>query len=156
MTAFAALVAAFGLAACGGGGEGNGSGPARTTTDAARSTPAPTATATPKPRAKLPSVKGIDVRAVNRARFALTVACRKRAKAPEDRKTLPVIRRSTSRLIKSFRVNPNERFRRGPRFPLLSMRDRLLEMALVTRTKCGGGSAVKEGNRLVKAAAEDL
>ena len=117
-----------------------------------------TATSTPKGGTSLPThdnVKGIDVAAMGEARDQLIDVCKQRRVRPESRKdpaTIVTLRRSASIMIAAFRKNPDEKFRRGPRLPPLSMRNRLLEAAFVVRTACGGGRAVAQGDRLVRAA----
>lgn len=126
------LLAVFLQAGCGGG--------SKTSQESRPTATSPPAQATPA---------GIDVDKVNRARDAFVAACTQRRKRGG---ALYAVRRPASTLLAALEANPDGRFRRSPGTPAASMRDRVRAAALIARTRCGGGAAVKLGNRLDRAA----
>ena len=133
MVMCAVLLAACLLAGCGNGSE-------------AKEKDRPTAT--PPPAEATP--EGIDVATVNKARDEFVAACLKREKSGG---ALTDVRKAAVPLLAALKANPDTDFRRSPGAPASSMRDRVRALALVARTRCGGGEAVKLGNRLGRAAA---
>lgn len=124
-------------AGCGGGAK---------TSQASRPTES-RSTATSPPAETTPA--GIDVVKVNRARDAFVAACEQRQKKGGG---LYATRRAAATLLAALKANPDGRFRRSPGVPAASMRDRVRAAALIAHTRCGGGAAVKLGDRLERAA----
>jgi hypothetical protein len=131
--ACALCAAACLLAGCGGSG-----------TDASK-----LATATPRTGADTP--RGIDVAAVNRARDAFVAACKARDTG-DGSGPLNDARQAAATLVRELRKNPDAKFRRSPKAPAVTMRDRVRAVALIARTACGDRDAARLGDRLARAA----
>ena len=146
---------ALALAACGGSDKAeNDKTTAQTPTATATATATPTATPGKKkpPRPK-DDVKGIDVFKVGQARDRFIKICSDRKKDAEARKDsglMTELRKTTTTLIRAFRSNPDQKFRRSPGVPKLAMRARLVSLGYVARKACGGGSAVAIGERITR------
>lgn len=154
-------VTALAVSACGGGGDSaddNGKDTAKTPTPSATATPTPTSTPTagkPKPPpCKKVKVDDIDVCKVGLARDRFIILCGKRRTKPEtrdDKTDMRELRKATTTLIRAFRANPDEKWRRAKGLPKLAMRARVVSLGLVARKQCGGGDAVKLGERMTRA-----
>jgi hypothetical protein len=151
-------VTVLALAGCGGGGDKSGGDKGKTTaqTPTPTATATATATATPKPEpppCKDVEVKGIDVCKVGAARDRFVVLCAKRQAKPktrDDKSDLTDLRKATTTLLRAFRANPDEKWRRAKNLPKLALRTRLLALGYVARKRCGGGDAVKLGQRITR------
>lgn len=131
--ACALTVAACLLTGCGGSG-----------TDASK-----LATATPPSGTEAPS--GIDVAAVNQARDSFVAACKAR-ETGDQAGSLTAARQAAATLVAEMRKNPDAKFRRSPKAPAVTMRDRVRAAALIARTACGDREAGTLGDRLARAA----
>jgi hypothetical protein len=131
----ALLLAAWLVAGCANGSEAREKARPTATPPAAEATPA-----------------GIDVAEVNSARDDFVAACKARK---ENGGALTDARRAAATLLAALKANPDQPFRRSPGAPAATMRDRVRAAALVARTQCGDGAAVKLGDRLAAAAGHD-
>jgi hypothetical protein len=108
--------------------------------------------ATRSPSAALRTPRDIDLNAVNAARDAFVAACRAR-ETGDGSAPLSDARRAAATLIAAVKANPDEPFRRSPKAPAVTMRDRVRAAALIARTQCGDRAAARLGDRLARAAA---
>lgn len=148
---------ALALAACGGSDNAEDNKDS-TTAQTPTATPTATATATATPGKKKPprrkdDVKGIDVYKVGQARDRFVKICADRkedAEARKDAEMMTELRKTTTTLVRAFRSNPDEKFKRSPGVPELAMRARLVSLGYIARRSCGGGSAVAIGERITR------
>jgi hypothetical protein len=122
------------LAGCGGGG------------GAAKQKDRPTATPPPVE----PTPQGLDVQKIAKARNDFATACKKREAAHGG--SMADVRAATDTLLAALHANPDDKFRYSSKLPPASMRQRMRALALVARTNCGGGDAVKLGRKIGRAA----
>ena len=107
----------------------------------------------PPPKETPQQVDGIDVRAVGEARDRFVAICKARegsaAKRDDDELTREM-RHSVTIMVRAFRSNPDQPFRRSPGVPAVSMRDRLRAASLVARRSCGGGTGAAQARRMLR------
>ena len=116
--------------------------------------PAALPTRTPPPEAEPTARASLDVKAINAARDEFVAACREREREPTG-ETMSQLRTAARELDAAFEADPDTPFRRSANTEAVTMRERLRSLALLARRECGGGAALRVGERLARVAARD-
>ena len=117
--------------------------------------PAARPTRTPTPDATATGTAAIDVQAVNAARDDFVDGCKEREREPTG-ESMSRLRAAARELIAAFEADPDTPFQRSANTEAVTMRERLRSLALLARRQCGGGAALRLGERLARVTARDV